>query len=170
VKKGILIAVAVSVVLSLPFFGKTWNLFMHIFGAILFMGNIIVTAAWLSMARRSGSGGAVQMATRGVMVTDVMFTLPGSLLLLLNGGILGTEFFKAGASWVFASIGLFLVSGIVWGAVLVPVQRRMEAVAQSEPTGPEMMELMSKWFRFGGIATLFPLITLVLMVVKPKLW
>ena len=49
-RKGILIAIAVSVVLSLPFFGRMWNLFMHIFGAILFMGNIVVTAAGLSMA------------------------------------------------------------------------------------------------------------------------
>jgi uncharacterized membrane protein len=170
VKKGILIAIAVSVVLSLPFFGTMWNLFMHIFGAILFMGNIIVTAAWFSMARRSGSGGALQMATRAVVVADVMFTLPGSLLLLLNGGILGTEFFKAGASWVFASLGLFFVSAIIWVAVLVPLQRRMVLVAQSEPTGPEMTGLMAKWFRFGGIATLLPLITLVLMVTKPDLW
>ena len=169
-RKGILIAIAVSVVLSLPFFGRMWNLFMHIFGAILFMGNIVVTAAWLSMARRSGSGGAVQMATRGVMVTDVMFTLPGTLLLLLNGGILGAEVFKAGAPWIFASLGLFVVTGIIWLAVLVPLQRRMVAVAQTEPTGPEMLGLMGKWFRFGGIATLLPLITLVLMVTKPTLW
>jgi len=170
VKKGILIALAVSVVLSLPFYGYMWNLFMHIFGAILFMGNIIVTAAWLSMAKRSGSGGAVQMATRSVVVTDVMFTLPGSMLLLLNGGIMGTVWFKEKAPWIFASIALFLLSAIIWVAVLVPLQRRMVALSQSEPTGPEMAALMGKWFRFGGIATLLPFITLVLMVAKPKLW
>lgn len=167
-KKGILIAIAVPVVLSLPFYGHTWNLFMHILGAIVFMGNIIVSAAWLSMARRSGSGGAVQMATRAVVVTDVLFTLPGSLLLLLNGGILGTVFFKAKAVWIFASIALFLVSAAIWLAVLVPLQRRMLAVAQSEPAGAEMDGLMAKWFRFGGIAALLPLIVLVLMVVKPS--
>lgn len=166
-KKGILIAIAVSVVLSLPFYGRTWNLFMHILGAMVFMGNIVATAAWLSMAKRSGSGGAIQMATRAVMVTDVLFTLPGSLLLLLNGGILGTVFFKAKAPWIFASIALFLLSAVVWLALLVPIQRRMLVLSQSEPTGTEMAGLMAKWFRFGGIATLLALIVLVLMVVKP---
>lgn len=169
-RKGVLIAIVVPVALSLPFYGYTWNLFMHILGAILFMGNIVVTAAWLSMAKRSGSGGALQVATRTVVVTDVIFTLPGSLLLLLNGGIMGTTWFKDQAPWIFASIALFLVSAVIWLAVLVPLQRRMVALAESEPTGPEIAGMMSRWFRFGGIATLLALITLVLMVTKPALW
>lgn len=173
-KKGLIIAIIISVVLSLPFFGYTWNLFMHIFGAIIFMGNIIVTAVWASMARRTRDGNAVRFATRGIVVTDIALTTPGVILLLLNGGILGTEWFKAGASWIFVSVGLFVVSAIIWLAGLVPMQGRMNRLAHStgdgQPVPEETYGLIAKWFRLGGIASMLALITLVLMVLKPRLW
>ena len=59
---GVIIAVA----LSMPFYGRAWHLFMHQLGSTLFLGNIIVSALWMSLAKRSGSpdglrlGGAVR--------------------------------------------------------------------------------------------------------------
>ena len=73
-KKGIIIAIVVSMALSLPVPRSslyTWHLFMHIFGAVIFMGNIIVTAVWASMARRTRDGNSVRFATRGIVLTDV---------------------------------------------------------------------------------------------------
>ncbi len=162
---------AIAVVLSLPFFGYRWNFLMHIFGAILFMGNILVTAVWISLARRSRNTEALRMGARGIMLTDAIFTLPGVILLLLNGGILGTPYFKAHATWLFVSIALFVVSGILWGAVLIPIQRRLYTLMKATPGGAslpgEADTLLRKWFRVGGIAVLLPLVTLVLMVIKP---
>ena len=170
-KKGVLIAIALAVVLSLPFYGHNWNLFMHIFGAVLFMGNIIVTAVWGSLAKRSGSPEVMRYATRGIVLTDVIFTTPGALLLLLNGGIHGTHWFKEGATWIFVSLGLFVVTGVIWLAVLVPTQRRMMAAAWSttgtDPVPAETFALFQRWFRWGGIATVLILAVLVLMVWKP---
>ncbi|HEX5132634.1 MAG TPA: DUF2269 family protein, partial [Candidatus Krumholzibacteria bacterium] len=99
----LILGVIVAVALSLPFYGYRWNLFMHIFGAILLMGNIVVTAAWASVARRQRHTEALRLGVRGIIVTDTIFTMPGVLLVLLNGGILGTPFFKAGAMWLFIS-------------------------------------------------------------------
>ena len=96
-RKGVFISIAVAIVLSLPFFGYTWNLFMHIFGAVLFMGNIFATAVWGSLAKRSGSPEVMRHATRGIVLTDVIFTTPGAILLFVNGGIIGTQLFKAKA-------------------------------------------------------------------------
>jgi uncharacterized membrane protein len=170
-KKGVLIGLAVAVVLSLPFYGNTWNLFMHIFGAILFMGNIVVTAVWGSLAKRSGSPEVLRYATRGIVITDVIFTTPGAVLLFLNGGILGMEWFKSGAMWIFVSLGLFVVLGLVWIVALVPLQRRMMEAAHSttgtEPVPDETYVLFKRWFRMGGIATMLTLAVLILMVVKP---
>ena len=170
-KKGVLIAIALAIVLSLPFYGYNWNLLMHIFGAVLFMGNIIVTAVWGSLAKRSGSPEVMRYATRGIVLTDVIFTTPGALLLLLNGGICGTQWFKDGATWIFVSLGLFVVTGVIWLAVLVPTQRRMLAAAWSttgtDPVPAETFGLFQRWFRWGGIATVLVLTVLVLMVWKP---
>jgi len=172
--KMILIAVLVPVLLSLPFFGYMWNLFMHIFGAILLMGNVVVTAVWASLAKRDRRPDTVRFASRGIALTDVIFTTPGVVLVFLNGGILGTPYFKAGGSWMFVAIGLFLVSTTLWLAALAPLQRRMleiaEGIAGSDPVPEQWFDAGKKWFRLGGITTMLMLITLVLMVSKPTLW
>jgi uncharacterized membrane protein len=169
----IALAVLVPVLLSLPLFGYMWNLFMHVFGAILFMGNITVTAVWASLARRDGRPDTVRFTSRGIVITDLIFTTPGVVMLLLNGGIIGTPYFQANASWLWMSVGLFLASAIVWVTAMVPLQRRMLEIAESI-AGPETPDTwhgaVRKWFRWGGVATLLPLLTLVLMVVKPQLW
>jgi uncharacterized membrane protein len=164
---GSLIAIA----LSLPFYGRPWNLLMHQLGAVMFLGNIFVSAVWMSLARRARHAEVLRLGVRGVILTDAIFTLPGVLLLFLNGGILATPFFQARAKWVFVSIVLFLVSGLVWGALLVPAQKRLSAAMSAVPAGgtipAECDALLAKWFRFGGVAALLPLVTLVLMVLKP---
>lgn len=168
----IAIAILVPLVMSVPIFGRTWNIFMHVFGAVLFMGNIAVTAVWASLARRDGKPDTMRFASRGIVLTDVIFTTPGAILLLANGGIIGTPYFKAGASWLFVSIGLFLVTVVVWLAALVPLQKRLLDVAyQSAGSVPDQWQLLvRKWFRWGGVATLLPLLTLFLMATKPSLW
>jgi uncharacterized membrane protein len=170
----ILIAgVIVAVALSLPFYGYRWNLLMHILGAVLFLGNILVSAAWVSVARRLRHTESLRVAIRGIIATDTLFTMPGVLLLLLNGGILGTPYFKAGAMWLFISIGLFVLSAIIWGVVLVPLQRRLSRIMKATPPGSAVPAegdiLLRRWFRWGGVATLLPLAVLVLMVAKPAL-
>jgi uncharacterized membrane protein len=170
----ITIAVLVPVLLSLPFFGYTWNLFMHIFGAILLMGNVIVTAVWASLARRDGRPDTARFASRGIMLTDVILTTPGAVLVLANGGILGTPYFKTMAPWILVSLVLYLISASIWLWALIPRQRKMLEIAEaaaSPGTVPEQWSAyMRSWFRLGGIASLLLVVTLVMMVAKPPLW
>jgi len=171
INRILLIGSIVAIALSVPFFGPTWNRMMHLLGAILFLGNIIVTAVWASLGRRSRDAEVVRFLVRGILATDAIFSLPGVILLLMNGGVLGTAWFKAGAPWIIVSVILFALTGVLWGAVLVPVQKKLgrmvEAMPQGGPIPAEYDVLMAKWFRFGGIATLLPLVTFVLMVLKP---
>lgn len=171
INRILLIGAIVAVLLSVPFFGRNWNRMMHLLGAILFMGNILVTAAWASLGRRNRDPEVIRYYVRGIVFTDAVFTLPGVILLFLNGGMLGTEWFKAGAPWIIVSVILFAITGILWGAVLVPAQKRLLRLVDSmPPRGPVPAEydaLLATWFRWGGIATLLPLVTLVLMVFKP---
>ncbi|HLF22829.1 MAG TPA: DUF2269 family protein, partial [Burkholderiales bacterium] len=104
----------VAIALSLPFFGRDWNRLMHLLGAVLFLGNTFVTAVWMSLVRRSRDAEVIRVGVRGILLTDALFTLPGVLLLALNGGILGTQWFKVGAPWIIASVVLFGASGVVW--------------------------------------------------------
>ncbi len=172
--KSILIIVAVAAVLSLPY-GHRWNLLMHIVGAIVFMGNIVVTAVWMSMARRSGVPANLRFAAHGVLAADIYLTTPGVVLLFVNGLILSFHWFeKGGAGWLHVSMGLFVLSGVAWLALLVPIQRKLARLAAEGAPGDDLpagfRPALKAWFRWGGILTLLPLITLVLMVLKPELW
>lgn len=175
-KRTIVLLVLVVVLMSLPFYSYEWSLFMHIFGAIVFVGNIIVTAVWMTFAKRSSEPDILRFAVRGVIGTDVYFTTPGFLLVLLNGGILGTGWFRSGqASWIWTAIALFVLSGIVWFAVLIPVQLRMDRIASAgrgtgENLPPEFYSLLARWYRWGGVATFLPLAVLIIMVLKPRFW
>jgi uncharacterized membrane protein len=171
INRIVTVGAIIAVVLSVPFFGRNWNRLMHLVGGVLFLGNIIVTAAWASLGRRSRDAEAIRFLVRGILLTDAIFTVPGVILLALNGGILGTVFFKAGAPWIIVSVVLFAITGMVWGALLVPVQKRLAQLVNTMPHGgpipAEYDALMAKWFRFGGIATLLALIVFALMVFKP---
>ena len=164
---GVLLVVA----LSLPFYGRTWNHFMHVLGAVLFLGNLIISAVWMNLARRSGNAEALRLGVRGVILTDALFTTPGALLLLINGGILASPYFKTSWHWLAAGIALWLASGIVYGAAVIPTQKKLaQVMARVPPGGPvpaECAALIKRWNRFGGIATLLPLVALLLMVFKP---
>jgi len=171
INRVLVIGAIVAVVLSVPFFGPKWNRMMHLLGAILFLGNIIVTAVWASLGRRSRDPEVVRFLVRGILATDAIFSLPAVILLVMNGGVLGTTWFQAGAPWIIVSVILFALTGILWGAILVPVQKKLRRVVDAMPQGgpipAEYDALMAKWFRFGGIATLLPLVTFFLMVFKP---
>ena len=41
-----------AVVASLPLFPYQWHVFLHIAGAVVFLGNIIVTGVWMLLAER----------------------------------------------------------------------------------------------------------------------
>lgn len=169
-KRSVPLVIGISVALSMPAWGYNWNLFMHVFGAILFMGNLIVTAAWVSSAKGTGSAATLNFAARGIIKTDIFFTTPGAVLLLLNGGLIGTEWFKMGASWLMLGATLFLVSGIIWLVMLIPLQKKLVAATATEELSDTAIQLVKKWFRFGGIATMLAFVALVLMVLKPTLW
>ena len=79
-----LLAIA-AVVVSLPPFPYGWHLFLHIAGAVIFLGNIIVTGAWMLMAERTNISRFIHFSAKAVIRADFLFTLPGVLLVLISG-------------------------------------------------------------------------------------
>ena len=150
--------------------------FLHILGAIIFMGNIIVSAMWMSQARRTRDAAVLEFATRAVIRADWLFTLPGIVLILVPGLLtVGAWGGIPGASWAEAALALFIVSGVIWGVLLVRFQKRMaglarEAVELNVALSDHFYRLLGRWMMWGGIATLLPLVALYLMVFKPELW
>lgn len=147
--------------------------FIHVFGAIIFLGNIIITALWKISADRTNNPQIIAFAQFLVTKTDWLFTFGGVVLLVIGGygmaGIKGIDL--SGETWLVWGQGLFVVSAIIWIALLIPLQIAQHKSAQKFKDGSDIPQAYWKrnrlWYIFGIIATIIPLITLYLMIIKP---
>ncbi len=174
-----LLAIA-ALVASLPLYPHQWHLLLHVGGVVVFLGNISVTAAWMLMAGRTKNRDVLHFAAKSVTRADLLFTLPGLLLVLLNGLAMAaarwggwTGFHEI--SWITVSLMLFTISGLVWVGVLLRLQRRMLTLSgpsgrAGSPLPAEFFSALHQWYAWGTLATVLPIISLYLMVNKPTLW
>jgi uncharacterized membrane protein len=117
-----LIVIAIAAVVSIPIYPYRWHLWMHIFGAVSFLGNIIVTAGWMTAANRTADVRVVAFASRMVARADWLFTAPSILLILINGSVLAGELYGwanlQDQAWITSAFVLFALSGVIWGGIL----------------------------------------------------
>ena len=145
---------------------------LHILGVVLFLGNIIVTAVWKMLADRTRDPSVVAYAQRLVTITDVAFTATGAGLILVAGQVLAGRFGGVfGPSWLTWGWSLFIASGVIWLAVLVPVEVMQARLARGFEAGADIPErywrLSRIWAIVGALAALLPLVALYFMVFKP---
>ena len=149
-----------------------WLKVIHIFGVVLFLGNIIVTGWWKNMADLTKNAQIIAYAQRQVTLTDFIFT-GGGVLILLVAGMLNVYLhdISYATKWLGHGMAIFLVSGVIWGAVLIPVQIKQSKMAKAFASSGEIpssyWKLCTTWNQFGLLATLIPLANLYLMVFKP---
>lgn len=144
---------------------------LHLVGAVMFVGNIVITGWWKAMADRTRDSRIVAFAQRQVTLTDWVFTFGGVVLVAIGGIgnaiLLGVPLT---AHWLQWGLALFFLSGILWVAVLIPLQIRLGRMARGFATADtipkEYWQLARWWNAFGILATLLPLAVIPLMVYK----
>jgi len=147
-------------------------LFLHIAGAVLLTGNIVTAAFWHWRAQRTGNAEIIHFSAKSVMMADLAFTLPGILLIVGSGAAMAERSGYGGAfNWLTLSLLLFGLTGLIWLAVLLPLQRsmiRLSAEALGTGTLPRAYSrALVNWYVFGTAAVLLPVAVLYLMVAKP---
>ena len=177
----IIVAIFVAaVVASLPLYSYEWHLMLHIFGAVIFLGNFIVSAMWMALAERTRESSVVHFASKSVGWADQVFTGPGVVLVLLNGMALAADRWGGWGSfhetgWITAGLLLFAASGLVWVGFLQRYQSTLgrlskEAVDTGAGLSDEFFGALHMWYFWGIVAIILPLVSLALMVFKPDLW
>lgn len=148
--------------------------FLHIVGAILFLGNITTGVFWKAHADRSRDPKIIAHALDGIVRSDRLFTVPGVVIILISGFaaaiVAGYPLLRT--AWVAGGIVLFTIAGVVFMARIAPLQRQMRDLAQSSSaTAPfdwaAYEKLSRAWAIWGAIALLAPALAAALMVFKP---
>jgi uncharacterized membrane protein len=150
-----------------------WLKTAHILGAVLFLGNIIVSGWWKAMADRTRDPRIVAFGQRQITLTDYLFTFGGVLLVLVTGlaNMRLHDMSYAANPWMLSGMLLFIASGVVWIVALLPMQARLARLARgfadgSSPIPPQYWRLCRWWNFWGAIATLLPVAVIYFMVFK----
>ena len=146
---------------------------LHLLGVVMFLGNIIITGWWKFMADRTLNPQIIAFAQRQVTLTDFVFTAGGAALVLAagwgNAALHGMEIHSL--RWLTWGFWLFNVSGLIWVAILIPVQIKQAKMAKVFASSGEIPAaywvLVKRWYLWGSIATLLPVCNLYWMVFKP---
>lgn len=145
---------------------------LHLGGALLFLGNVLVSALWLALADASKSLPALRFATRVVNVADLAFTAPGGALALVNGVVLSTNWGGLWAlPWLARSLGLFVAITVLWALLLVPLQLHLERAVAALPDGTaelptSLRRALVGYFVAGGFTAVLAALIGALMVLK----
>jgi uncharacterized membrane protein len=96
---------------------------IHLFGVVLFLGNIIVTAVWKMLADRTREPAVIAYAQWLVTLTDWIFTAGGVVLIVVGAyGMVAVGGLDLRQTWLVWGQSLFVLSGLIWVAVLIPTQ------------------------------------------------
>jgi uncharacterized membrane protein len=147
--------------------------FLHLIGVILLVGNVTVTASWKVYADFSGDPRIIAHAQRSVTLADWLWTLLGIALVMIGGYgaalVQGIGLFDT--VWMVSGQALFLLSGLIWLGLIVPVQARQAREARAFAISgiiPDSYWRLSRWWMILGVAATIPLIAAIwVMVAKP---
>ncbi len=148
-------------------FSYQWHKILHIFGVIIFMGNMIVGPVWFLFAYYSKDKALLKFANRLLQLTDLYLTIPGVALTIINGLFLASVFGGTkNVPWLFYSIILLFV---MW-ALSIPLiyfQEKMYVAIENETENDaELNKLLIRWGIIGTIVMIPPTLVFYLMVVK----
>ena len=145
---------------------------LHVIGAILFVGNIVITGWWKAMADRTLDPRIIAFAQRQVTLTDWIFTVGGAAI--LGGAGYGNALLhqiSLDTPWLAMGQALFGISGLIWLVALVPLQvvlgKMAAQFAQDGNIPDRYWSLERLWQVAGTLATLVAIAAVPVMAFRP---
>jgi len=145
----------------------------HVLFVVMFLGNITVGVFWKMFAQKSKDPDKIAFAFKGIIKADRIFTLPGVIGITIFGigGAVHGGLPILGTGWILWSIILFVISGAAFMAKVVPLQKKIAALASDKEkfNWDEYHKLAKQWDFWGFIALITPILATVLMILKPNI-
>lgn len=143
---------------------------LHIFAVIIFLGNIITGLYWMRKADKTNNLSIISFTMKGIISSDQLFTIPGVIIITIGGiGAAmhgGIPLLKTG--WIFWSLVLFTLSGLVFSWKLAPLQKKIYHLTVKDNIFNEDLyhSYLKQWENWGLVALLTPVGALIMMVMK----
>lgn len=151
-----------------------WKL-IHVLSVVIFLGNITTGLFWAARSHKSKDFGQIAATFKSIIQADRFFTIPGVIGITAAGMFATVEASipMLSTGWVFWAIVLFIISGILFGVYVAPLQKKIVLLAGSNDMTEENWsayeKLYDKWEFWGFLALLTPVAAAVIMVLKPAL-
>lgn len=149
---------------------------IHLLAVMLFLGNIITGLFWMRLAVKTGHIGTMNFAMKGIRKADQYFTIPGVIVITAFGflaAIIG-KYPILGTGWIFWSIIMFSISGIIFSVWIIPLQKKIYHLTLGKESLTDFeWRRFKNWYKqwdfWGLLAILTPMAAFVMMILKvPK--
>lgn len=138
---------------------------LHVLGAVLLVGNVVVTGLWAALLWRARPALSFKLAARVIMWADLCFTVVGGTLLTVSGIFLiqlqGYPWREV--PWILHGIWALAAATAIWLLALLPDQLRLERLPEDDPA---YVRAFWRWTIVGWVDTLILLYGLWVMVTK----
>ena len=145
---------------------------IHVLAVIIFVGNITTGLFWMRQANKTRNYSIISFTMKGIITSDKWFTIPGVLIITAAGFSAaihgGLPLLRTG--WIFWSIVLFSLSGLIFSVKVAPLQKKILHCAENNAAnefGDKVYHShLRQWETWGLLALITPLAALVMMVLK----
>jgi uncharacterized membrane protein len=146
----------------------TWYellLFVHIAGAVVWLGGAFFVQLYAIAVQRGGDPGEMATFAGRVGTLSQRVFIPASLVVVLAGiGLMIDGNWDWGRLWVVFALVTFAASFVTGAFVLGPTAKRIEEAGPATPAG---QELIRRIFTISRVDLLFMYAILFAMAVKP---
>jgi uncharacterized membrane protein len=150
-----------------------WLKVVHVLAVAVLLGNLLMAPFWRKRLVALGGVQARAAANRSVRVADLIFTLPGWVVVLATGIMLIINRGMQGG-WLHLSLLLFLGWLVFWHVLVLRSRKAMITQAEEAASGgqapPELAQHERRWQQWSYLAAGIVVLILILMVIQPPLW
>lgn len=150
-----------------PVLPYPWHKLLHLIGVVMFAGNLIVGPIWVVFAFYSQDIHLLKFALKLLVVTDLVLTLPGLDLTVINGLVMASALGGISTQpWLTLTAKLLIAMWLLSLPVLVIQEKLSHAVQHSDTFNAAIKTQFYQWGLWGTLVSFPPLLIFGLMVLK----
>src|SRR4029450_884248 len=130
---------------------------LHVLAVVVLLGNLLMAPFWRKRLAAVGGAQARAAANRSVRIADLIFTLPGWLVVLATG-IMLIIYRGMHGGWLHLSLLLFLGWLVLWHVLVLRARKAMIVQADEAAAGgqasPELAQHERQWQQWSYLSAL----------------